>query len=625
MEKAIFIVENLTDVKVLKNKINNFSNPKIFTLNYTAHRLLEKNHISHEIGDLYLSNSDKETINRLALETTLNWWKNQEIQNLITTHEIILSELIEMELFQYFLAIFKSAKIILKIIQDIIPDTIIGITNLNHFLESICKTKNIKFESLPSDESLSLHYDKINIKYNVGPIPLSITTSRQNYKKIKNLTEKISQKSFRLNPEKKYSQDDAVLLLDFNPTSYEILIKELAKLGKNIFLLNQRRPAIWNKKSLGIVKKSNCKVIDLSNFEKKIKSKITNEQKLLFTNLEKIWKNDSLFEKLLSIDSYTLWSSIKPIFIKICHERFSESLRRILLLHELFNQFKISLILEWAETGQEEKEVLAVSKKFGIKSIMLQHSMFPIAKIWKPFGRFLGLFSHEHQSDKQAVWGNLTMDYAISNGLDKDKLLLTGSPKHDAFFSLEKNEESTGKILLATTGPPAIFTQDSTTDVFVKYDQYIKEVFRVMKKYPDKQLIVKPHPQSDFINNTLQLINETDSNAKIILETDLPELINDCDLVISFNTSTILLESLILQKPTISLITDDWATENEIIKMNGVMAVDDIHDVESSISRIMSDEDYRRNLRKNASLFLESYLSNHGIASKKLVDILNKI
>ena len=217
------------------------------------------------------------------------------------------------------------------------------------------------------------------------------------------------------------------------------------------------------------------------------------------------------------------------------------------------------------------------------------------------------------------------MDYAISNGLDKDKLLLTGSPKHDAFFSLEKNEESTGKILLATTGPPAIFTQDSTTDVFVKYDQYIKEVFRVMKKYPDKQLIVKPHPQSDFINNTLQLINETDSNAKIILETDLPELINDCDLVISFNTSTILLESLILQKPTISLITDDWATENEIIKMNGVMAVDDIHDVESSISRIMSDEDYRRNLRKNASLFLESYLSNHGIASKKLVDILNKI
>ena len=625
MEKTIFIVENLSDVKVLKNKLNSFSEPKIFTLNYTTHKLLEKNHIDHEIGEFHLTDNDKEIINKMALETTLNWWKNEEIQNLITVHKIILSELIEMELFQYFLTIFKSAKTILKIIENIMPDTILAATNLNHFLESICKTKNIKFQSLSGSESLSLHYDKINIKYNIGPIPLSITTSRQKYKKIKNLTDKISQKSFRLNPGKKNLENDAILLLDFNPTTYEILIEELSKLGKNIFLLNQRRPAIWNKKSLEIIKKYNCKVIDLSNFEKKIKSKISDEQKLLSRNLEKIWNNDLLFEKLLSIDSYTFWYSIKPIFIKTCSDRFSESLRRILLLHELFNQFKISLILEWAETGQEEKEVLTVSKEFGIKSIMLQHSMFPIAKVWKPFGRFLALFSHEHQSDKQAIWGNLTRKHAISNGLDKEKLIVTGSPKHDSFFSLEKNQESTGKILLATTGPPAIFAQDSTTDVFLKYDQYIKELFRVLKKYPDKQLIVKPHPQSDFINNALELINEIDSNAKIVLETNLPELINQCDLVISFNTSSILLESLILQKPTISLITDDWATENEIIKMNGVMVVDDIQNIESSISKIISDEDYRINLRKNANLFLENYLSNHGVASKKLVDVLNRI
>ena len=625
MEKTIFIVENLSDVKVLKNKLNSFSEPKIFTLNYTTHKLLEKNHIDHEIGEFHLTDNDKEIINKMALETTLNWWKNEEIQNLITTHKIILSELIEMELFQYFLAIFKSAKTILKIIENITPDTILAVTNLNHFLESICKTKNIKFQSLSGSESLSLHYDKINIKYNIGPIPLSITTSRQKFKKIKNLTEKISQKSFRLSPGKKNSEKGAILLLDFNPTTYEILIKELAKLGKNIFVLNQRRPAIWNKKSLEIIKKSNCKVVVLSNFEKKIKSKISDEQKLLSSNLEKIWTNNLLFEKLFSIDSYTFWYSIKPIFIKTCYDRFSESLRRILLLHELFNQFNISLILEWAETGQEEKEVLAVSKEFGIKSIMLQHSMFPIAKIWQPFSRFLANFSHEHQSDKQAVWGNLTRKHAISNGLDKEKLIVTGSPKHDSFFSLEKNQESTGKILLATTGPPAIFAQDSTTDVFLKYDQYIKEIFRVLKKYPDKQLIVKPHPQADFINNTLELINEINSNAKIILETNLPELINQCDLVISFNTSTILLESLILQKPTISLITDDWATENEIIKMNGVMVVDDIQNIESSISKIISDEDYRINLRKNANLFLENYLSNHGVASKKLVDVLNRI
>ena len=625
MKKTICIVENLNDIKVLKNRLNSFSDSKLFTLNYTTHKLLERNNIEHEMGESHLTDNDKEIINQMALETTLTWWKNEEIKNLITTHKIILSELIEMELFQYFIAIFKSAKTILKIIENIKPDTVVAVTSINHFIESICKANNIKFESLPGSESLSLHYDKINIKYNIGRIPLSITTSRQKYKKIKNLAEKISQKSFRLNPEKKNSENDSILLLDFNPTSYEILIKELSKLGKDIFLLNQRRPAVWNKKSLEIIKKSNCKIIDLSNFENKIKSEISNQQELLSSNLEKIWQNDLLFEKLFSVDSHTFWYSIKQIFIKICNDRFSESLRRILLLRELLSQFNVSLILEWAETGQEEKEVLAVSKEFGIKSVMLQHSMFPIGKVWQPFSRFLALFSHEHQSDKQAIWGNLTKKYAISNGLDKEKLIVTGSPRHDSFFLLEKNQKPTGKILLATTGPPAIFAQDSTTDIFLKYDHYIKEIFRVLKKYPDKQLIVKPHPQSDFINNALELIDEIDSNAKIILETDLPELINQCDLVISFNTSSILLESLILQKPTISLITDDWAIENEIIKMNGVMTIDNIQNVESSISKIISDKDYRQNLRNNANLFLENYLSNHGVASKKLVDVLNKI
>ena len=626
MENTICIIENLDDIKIIKKQLNNYQNLKIFTLNYNTHKLLEKNHISHEIGELHLTADDKKFINQLALDTTLNWWKNKEIQQVLTRNNIAIPEFIEMELFQYILSIFKSAKTILRIIDDHSPKKILSVTNLNPFIESICNKLNIKFQNLSDGKILSLHYDRINIKYNIGPIPLSITTSRTKYKKIKNFTEKISQKSFRLTPDKNQSKNDTILLLEFNPITYESLINELEKLGKNIFLLNQRRPAILNKKSLEIIKKSNCKIIDLTNFEKGVKSQILRETKSLMKNLENLWKNDLLFEKLFSIDSYTLWYSIKPIFSKMCDERFSESLKRILLLDELFSQFNISEILEWAETGQEEKEVLAVSKKHNVKSIMLQHSMFPIGEIWKPFGRFLALFSHEHKSDYQAIWGNLTHVHAISNGHDKEKLLISGSPKHDSFFSLKQNHNKTGKILLATTGPPAIFAEDSTTDIFLKYDKYIKEIFRVVKKnFPDKELIVKPHPQSDFINNAIELITETDSNAKIILDANLPELINDSDLVISFNTSSILLESIILNKPTISLITDEWAQENEIIKMNGVMSINDVKNVEEGISKIISNDDYRLELQSNAKHFLKDYLSYHGTASKQLVEILKKI
>ena len=47
--------------------------------------------------------------------------------------------------------------------------------------------------------------------------------------------------------------------------------------------------------------------------------------------------------------------------------------------------------------------------------------------------------------------------------------------------------------------------------------KYLENI--VKKKYPEKQVIVKPHPQSDFINNALEFIKEIEPGVKIIVET----------------------------------------------------------------------------------------------------------
>ena len=253
MENTVCIIENLDDIRIIKKQLNNYPDLKIFTLNYHTHKLLEKNHISHEIGEDFLSDSDKKFINQSAIDITLDWWKNKEIHQVLTHDNIVIPEFIEMELFQYILSIFKSGKIILRLIEKLSPNQVFSISNLNSFVQSICNEMDIKFQNLSNGEVLSLYSDRINIKYNIGPIPLSITTSRTKYKKIKSFTEKLSQKSFRLSPDKTQSQHNTILLLEFNPVTYESLILELEKLGKNIFLLNQRRPAILSKKSLEII------------------------------------------------------------------------------------------------------------------------------------------------------------------------------------------------------------------------------------------------------------------------------------------------------------------------------------------------------------------------------------
>ncbi len=54
-------------------------------------------------------------------------------------------------------------------------------------------------------------------------------------------------------------------------------------------------------------------------------------------------------------------------------------------------------------------------------------------------------------------------------------------------------------------------------EAYEKFESFVKEVCRVAKKFPDKQLVVKPHPQSDSLSNITALIKEIDSTIPIFI------------------------------------------------------------------------------------------------------------
>ena len=55
------------------------------------------------------------------------------------------------------------------------------------------------------------------------------------------------------------------------------------------------------------------------------------------------------------------------------------------------------------------------------------------------------------------------------------------------------------------------------------------------------------------------------------------------------------------------------------------MPIDNVENVESSISKIIENDDYKIELKSNAKKFLEDYLSNHGTASERFVEIIKNI
>ena len=57
-----------------------------------------------------------------------------------------------------------------------------------------------------------------------------------------------------------------VLFIEFGPSQYSELIHNLAKNGSNLLFVNRRRPAIWNLKSIRLLRKNRCKIASPPQF-----------------------------------------------------------------------------------------------------------------------------------------------------------------------------------------------------------------------------------------------------------------------------------------------------------------------------------------------------------------------
>ena len=625
MNKTIVILGDPLLPNYVISKIKQENNLKIFSLNYQTHKALSKINLEHTTAENLLNEEDKKFIDKKAIELSISWYKQKDIEKIFSFKEIPLASLIENEIFQYFSPIFSNAMCILRIIEKEKPSAIISHTLLNNFIEQICELKNISLKTIDYTSQPKLVLDKIHIKFNLGSFPISFIVSRKFYSQIKNIFKKIPNFFFNFDPDLKSSKKN-ILLLDFNPIQYELLLKELSKLDRNIILLNQRRPAIWNLKSFLIMKKLNCKILDLNYFNKNTTLKINSDLNQFKNELNSLFEKNFIFEELFSIQEFSLWPSIKNSFIDICNSRLPESLKRISLLENFFNSFKLSVILEWAETGQEEKEILFMSNQKKIPSVMLQHAIITTSPYWIPFARFIADFPDKLMSSKQAVWGKKQKEYALNFDHKNENIFVSGSPRFDSLFNNEKKFDSKGIILFAPVGTSTVSVEYSNSSSFENFNNFVRQICEVMKNFPDKKLIVKPHPgmsANSNVNSIQNLINEIDPNIKITFSTNITKLINECDVLITTNNSTIALESIILGKPTISLQTESWALDEPISKSGAILAVSKLEDIEPCLKKILTDKIFTNELLKKSQKFVDENLSFQGNASKTLANFLN--
>lgn len=595
----------------------------VYSFGIRVHKLLEKGQILHQIAENYLSYDD-----RLKLfDTTVflhDWYKQKPFTNDVCLENVnILGILDTGELHVFLIKALCDFLTIKRILEKEMPEKIITNTSLSKLVKPLIAGKNIDLEVHADDSKSHLSWDNIEIKFNFGKIPISFYISRSTYNKIKDLLEStlgtILNFWFNIDNKKK-----TILLLEFNPSAYKNLLQNLSRSDKNIVLLNRRRSAIWNLESIKILNHTKCKII---NFKKILtqeeKTQVMSIVKEYGQKLDKIWIDDSLHD-IFSVEGYSFWTCIKDIFIETYSQRLLEYVNFIMISRKILKKINISCIASLNVVGETEKIILDINKN-QIPSIMLEHGY---ANYTKEIARYDILSMYSLLRDKIAVWGNTQKQYLISqHDFDQDKILVTGSPRHDSFFKI-KSYHSKQKIILLTIHPITEITGQTSTNLYIKFENLIREFCQAVKKLNDIKIIVKLHPGQDIHNDDIKtLFKEIDPTIQIYQLKPIAELLEKCVTLVNispegFDPSTVILESLIMNKPTMNIILDENFFEFQYVKDKAVLSISYKSDLEKNIAEILFNDKLRNDLIENGKKHLQNYLSNHGSASESLAKIL---
>ena len=620
------MINTQTDLNVINIKQLESPQSKIFSFNIDVHKMLESEGIKHEIAENYLSRAER--LKLFDFVTSYHdWYNNKPLLKDLEFEGINLLGLLDThEFYSYLIPELSSFLTIKRIIEKEQPERIITSTTFSIIVKTLVTEKKTDVEIYRNVSTTQLHWDKISIKYNLGRFPISFTISWTMYVKIKNFLETILRKILGLELDLKTNRK-TILLLEFNPAAYHELLSQLSKYDRNVVLLNRRRSVAWNFKSIKTLYNSKCKLVNFKKLLGDERNQISSLANHYLEKLKKLWSNEEFFTRLFSIEGHSFWPLIKDVMINTYENRIVEYVELLIISKKIFERINVSCIGSLNEIGTTEKAILDMNKNHA-HSILLEHGY---SNYVSESSRFAITSYPPYLRDKVALWGNVQKQYLVEHReIDPNKILITGSPRHDIFFRRQLIKKSNSrKTILITPHPIAEIFGQSDTNTHIRFENLVTNLCSIIKKMVNVKIIVKLHPSQVEHNNRIRaLFRNIDPTIPVYLLNPIMDLLESSDAVVNisprgFDPSTVILEALILNKPTMNIILDDNFYEFQYVKDRAVLSISDKDDLHSNLSNILFNDEFRTELMNNGRKHVQNYLSNCGTASAYLANLLN--
>ena len=285
----------------------------------------------------------------------------------------------------------------------------------------------------------------------------------------------------------------------------------------------------------------------------------------------------------------------------------------------------VKCIVSLNDVGETEKAFLEFNNE-KIPSILLEHGFIERVKETKQFDYLDFIYF----KGKLAVMGETRKKWLCEEfNIDPNRIISLGSPRHDDYFNCKLKNKNKNKItILLAPNPIGDISGLSSTDLKLRVNNVILKILSTVKQLDNFQIIVKLHSSQLKHNEEMNsFIKNYDDTIPIYLSKSVIDTINGVDLVIvmspeTYGTSTMILESMILGKPTINIVFNQEPFQFEHVKSKAVCIISEHDELEEKIRKILLDKNIQNEIIKNADKFVNKFLSNPGIASEKILDLL---
>jgi hypothetical protein len=620
-QKIILVTKSIKDYSTIKKN----SNTKIFSCDYTSHKKLQELGIIHSIAENILNYDQRIEIFNIAKKFQ-NWYQNDSLKEFNLNGVNLLGLLDGIELHLLIIEKLINFFMIKKILDTEEPNLVECSNEIKDIILLIKKNNSIEIKINSKEKKEELLWDSINIKQNFMGIPISIKISRAKYQKLKGILDKTVSSIFGLWFDFKNKNKETILILEMYPPVYKELFKNLNTKDKNLIIINQRRPVTYDLESIKVLKKSKCKLIFKNNlFKKKDLDEIAKSKVEFSKKMISFWENDYL-NKIFKNNNFVFWPLIKNELKNVFTKRIDEYVESTYFAKKVFSEINITSILSLYDIGETEK-VFLKSKNKKVKSFLLEHGFGLLFEDTKTFGT---LASYDNFKDNIVVWSEQQKEFLISNyEIKSDRIFALGSPRHDSLTQIKQSKKNKANLQVLIAPTPITQIQGfDTSDIHEKYENVIIELCRIFENYEHVKIVFKMHPsQSGHNNELIKIIQKYSKKISIYLLNPIAELIQKSDVVITITPegwcpSTIILESMILEKPSMNIVLDQKMYEFEYIKKNAVIAIPYTSNLQKEIEQILFDQQLRNNLIKNSKMFVKDFLKNQGLASKILADTI---